>query len=123
MCEETFAISSSNNRWGGRTERKRIIKGKKKSHYSRGIADFRSAQTPGDWITFFISLLRAEDITKLKTLYSHLNLVVIYNGGDSRRSGWKTMRVKNGEIDGKEWRSDGGALPVRASLLYLFARA
>lgn len=52
---------------GGRREKK-IIKGKKKSHYSRGIADFRSAQTPGDWITFFISLLRAEDITKLKTL-------------------------------------------------------
>lgn len=51
---------------GGGREKK--IKGKKKSHYSRGIADFRSALMPRDWITFFISLLRAEDITKLKTL-------------------------------------------------------
>lgn len=29
MCEETFAISSSNNRWGGRTERKKDNKGEK----------------------------------------------------------------------------------------------
>lgn len=49
---------------------KTIIKGEKKSHISRGIADVRSAPTPGDWISFFFlfPLLHAEDITKLKTL-------------------------------------------------------
>lgn len=85
---------------------KNIIKGKKKSHFSRGIADFRSAPSPGDWISFFFFYfpftcrhVKGTDFYKTQNTLASYYLPLIDNGADYRSSRWKTMREKNGEID------------------------
>lgn len=69
MCAETFAISSSYNHCGGWRERKKNNKGVKEiTLFKRNSRLQISSDAQGLDHIFLISLLRAEDITKLKTL-------------------------------------------------------
>lgn len=62
---------------------KNIIKGKKKSHFSRGIADFRSAPTPGDWISFFYFPLTCRGHYKTENTLASYYLALIDNAADT----------------------------------------